>query len=126
MHGHPNHMPFQKFFENFSKFFFQRDHASSVTPGVTRLTWLSKSHVFPKKFLKIFQNFFPKGSCKFCYSRSNKTCMVIQITCLFKKFFENFSKFFFQRDHPSLVTPGVTRLAWSSKSHAFSKKFSKF
>ena len=77
-----------------------------------------------KKLWKFFWKFFPKGSCKFCYSWSNKTYMVIQITCLFKKFSdsENFSKFF-QRDHPSFVTPRVTRFTWSSQITCHSNFF---
>ena len=76
-----------------------------------------RSHVFQPFF---FNFFLSKGSCKFCYSWSNRLCMVIQSHMYFKLFF---SKFFCQRGLASFVTPRVTEVAWSSQITCFFKLF---
>ena len=111
---------FSTFF--FQLFFCQRGLASFVTPGVTDCAWSSKVTCFSNFF---FHNFLSKGSCEFCYSKSNRLCMVIQNHMPFKLFFHFFvvkGGLATQKEHilhglltcdcASPVTPQVIELTW--------------
>ena len=114
LHGRPKSHVFQTFF---FKIFCQRGLASFVTPGVTDCAWSSKVTCCSNFFLKFFLS---KGSCVFCYSQSNRCCMVIPDHMFFNLFF---STFFLSKGSCKFCYSWSNRLCMVIQSHMFFKLF---